>query len=242
MPHGGEIEITTTNRYLDMPVKGYDAIEEGDYVVMTVTDNGMGIASIDIDRIFEPFFTKKTMGRSGTGLGMAVVWGTVKDHRGYIDVQSQVGKGSRFSLYFPATRKERNVVQDEAPISTYAGNGEEILIVDDVDSQRQIASDMLLQLGYRVQAVSSGEKAVEYLISNRVDVILLDMIMDPGMDGLDTYKKIVELVPNQKTIIASGFSETERVREALQMGAGPYIRKPYTWIKLGQAVKTALAR
>jgi two-component system, cell cycle sensor histidine kinase and response regulator CckA len=240
MPRGGMLEIITTNRYLDQPVKGYDAIKEGDYVVMTVADNGMGIAPNDIDRIFEPFFTKKIMGRSGTGLGMAVVWGTVKDHHGYIDVDSRVGRGSRFSLYFPVTRKERTAVQDQDSIASYCGKGETLLIVDDVESQRQIASDMLLQLGYRVEAVSSGEKAVEYLRGNRVDIVVLDMIMDTGMDGLDTFKKILEIHPGQKTIIASGYSETDRVREALRLGAGPYIKKPYTWLKLGQTVKAAL--
>jgi two-component system, cell cycle sensor histidine kinase and response regulator CckA len=242
MPRGGVVEIATMNRYLEKPVKGYDAIEEGDYVVMTVADNGMGIASADIDRIFEPFFTKKAMGRSGTGLGMAVVWGTVKDHNGYIDVESQVGKGSRFSLYFPVTRKERADEKRQDPISSYTGNGEKLLVVDDVESQRQIASEMLVQLGYRVEAVSSGEMAVEFLRGNRVDIVMLDMIMDPGMDGLDTFIKILEMVPGQKTIIASGFSETDRVREALRLGAGPYIRKPYTWLKLGQAVKAAISR
>jgi DNA-binding NtrC family response regulator len=173
---------------------------------------------------------------------MAVVWGTVKDHNGYIDVESQVGKGSRVSLYFPVTRKELAVAQDQNPISSYYGNEESLLIVDDVESQRQIASEMLQQLGYRVQAVASGEMAVEYLAGNPVDVVVLDMIMDPGMDGLDTFKKILEMVPGQKTIIASGFSETDRVKEALRLGAGPYIKKPYTWLKLGQAVKAAIAR
>jgi two-component system, cell cycle sensor histidine kinase and response regulator CckA len=99
---------------------------------------------------------------------------------------------------------------------------------------------MLLQLGYRVKAVSSGEEAVEYLRGNRADIIVMDMIMDPGMDGLDTFKKILEMHPDQKTIIASGYSETDRVREALRLGAGPYIKKPYAWLKLGQAVKAAL--
>ena len=240
MPHGGVIEIVTRNRYLDQPVKGYDAIQEGDYVVMTVTDSGIGIAPNDIERIFEPFFTKKSMGRSGTGLGMAVVWGTVKDHNGYIDVESRLGQGSRFSLYFPVTRRERVAIQDQGSIELYYGCGENLLIVDDIESQRQIASDMLSQLGYRVKAVSSGELAIEYLRGNPVDIVVLDMIMDPGMDGLDTFKRILEIHPGQKTIIASGYSETDRVKEALRLGAGPYIRKPYTWFKLGQAVKAAI--
>lgn len=241
MPSGGVIEIATTNRYLDQPVRGYDDIEEGDYVVMTVLDNGMGIAPTDIDRIFEPFFTKKNMGRSGTGLGMAVVWGAVKDHKGYIDVSSMEGQGSVFSLYFPVTRKQRSVIEKQDSISSYIGNGESILLVDDIQEQRQIASDMLLQLGYQVTVVSSGEDAIDYLQENRVDVVVLDMIMDPGMDGLDTFKKILEIHPTQKAVIASGFSETDRIKDAIRLGAGPYIKKPYTWIKFGQAIKTALA-
>jgi len=92
MPDGGTISISTENRYIDQPISGYDHVEEGDYVVFTVSDTGVGISSEDRERIFEPFYTKKAMGRSGTGLGMAVVWGTVKDHKGYIDLQSTEGK------------------------------------------------------------------------------------------------------------------------------------------------------
>jgi len=102
----GKIIITTQNRYIDRPVRGYDDVQEGDYVVLTVSDNGTGISPEDIERIFEPFYTKKVMGRSGTGLGMAVVWGTVKDHEGYIDVESVQGEGTTFTLYFPVTRQE----------------------------------------------------------------------------------------------------------------------------------------
>ena len=103
----GEVTILTENRYLDKPIAGYDDIREGDYVVLRVSDNGKGISAEDLGKIFEPFYTKKVMGRSGTGLGLAVVWGTVKDHDGYIDVQSEEGKGSTFTLYFPVTREER---------------------------------------------------------------------------------------------------------------------------------------
>ena len=242
MPDGGLVRIVTTNRYLDQPVQGYDDIKKGDYVVLSVSDEGTGIAPDDIDRIFEPFFTKKVMGRSGTGLGMAVVWGTVKDHKGYIDINSVEGRGSKFSLYFPVTRKQRSGLNHQEPIMTYFGNGEAVLLVDDMQEQRQIVSEMLTQMGYQVEAVSSGEAAVAYMKQNKADVIVLDMIMDPGMDGLDTYKKILKFHPAQKAVIASGFSETGRVKEALRLGAGPYIKKPYTWINLGQAVKEALNR
>lgn len=240
MPAGGDIHIKTENSYVDQPVRGYDTIEEGDYVVFSVSDGGVGISSEDIDRIFEPFYTKKIMGRSGTGLGMAVVWGTVKDHKGYIDVRSIEDHGTTFTIYFPVTRQE--LPRDTVPFSIdkYKGNGESILIVDDIQEQREIASGMLTILGYNVASVRSGEQALQFLKKNHVDVLVLDMIMDPGMDGLDTYRQALEINPGQKTVIASGFSETERVKEAQKLGAGAYVKKPYTMEKLGLAVKEEL--
>ena len=240
MPEGGEIVISTENRYIDKPIKGYDAVDEGDYIVVTVADTGVGISAEERERIFEPFYTKKVMGKSGTGLGMAVVWGTVKDHKGYIDVQSVAGQGSTFSLYFPVTRKELSKDLRRLSIEDYRGNGESVLIIDDVKDQREIASIILVQLGYSVAVVSSGEEAVEYLQDNKADLLILDMIMDPGMNGLDTYRQIVKIHPRQKAIIASGFSETDRVRETQKLGAGQYIRKPYTLEKIGLAVKKEL--
>ena len=242
MPEGGNLIVSTENRYIDRPIKGYDDVREGDYVVLTISDTGTGIASDDLDKIFEPFYTKKKMGRSGTGLGMAVVWGTVKDHNGYIDVQSTEGKGTTFTLYFSATREKLSEDKSNLAIKSYSGNGESILVIDDVEEQRNIASGMLKELGYSVVSVSSGEKAVEYLKTNKVDLLLLDMIMDPGMDGLDTYKKILKLHPGQKAIIASGFSETGRVKEVQNLGAGAYIRKPLLLEKIGIAVKKELEK
>jgi len=240
MPGGGTIRITTKNRYVDRPIGGYDSVEEGDYVLLSVSDRGIGISRMDLDRIFEPFYTKKAMGRSGTGLGMAVVWGTVKDHRGYIDIQSSQGKGSIFTLYLPVTRRESPSGKSPLPIERFEGREESILVVDDVDEQREIASGILGKLNYTVTAVSSGEEALEYLKVQSVDLVVLDMIMDPGMDGLETYRKILELHPEQRAIIVSGFSETARVKEAQQLGAGAYIRKPYLMEKIGMAVRTEL--
>jgi PAS domain S-box-containing protein len=240
MPDGGKVTISTENQYIDRPIKSYDNIDEGSYVVLTVSDTGIGISPDHKDRIFEPFYTKKAMGRSGTGLGMAVVWGTVKDHKGYIDVQSTEGKGTTFKLYFPVTRKE--LLKEEGKISTetYLGNGETILVIDDVEEQREIASYILENFGYTVATVSSGEEAVEYMKNNSADLLVLDMIMDPGIDGLETYKRIIESHPGQKAIIVSGFSETDRVKEAQKLGAGTYVKKPYLFEKIGIAVKTEL--
>ena len=242
MPVGGKLTVTTENRYIDTPIRGCGAVKEGDYVVFTISDTGTGISPNDIEKIFEPFYTKKKMGKSGTGLGMAVVWGTVKDHNGDIDVQSTEGKGATFTLYFPVTRKELPEDKSHLAIGSYRGDGESILIVDDVEEQKNIASGMLKELGYSVVSVSSGEKAVEYLKTNKVDLLLLDMIMDPGMDGLDTYKKILEQHPGQKALIASGFSETDRVKELQSLGAGAYIRKPFLLEKIGPAVKGELEK
>ena len=237
MPGGGDIAIATRNRYIDKPVRGYEEIKEGDYVILTISDSGAGISLADLKRIFEPFYTKKVMGRSGTGLGMAVVWGTVKDHKGYIGVQSAEGQGTTFTLYFPGTRKGLVKQETALAVAEYMGKGETILVVDDVEEQREIAFSLLSKLNYTVATASSGEEAIGYLENNPADLILLDMIMDTGIDGLETYQKILELHPGQKAIIASGFSETEMVRETQRLGAGKYLKKPYTLEKIGLAVK-----
>jgi PAS domain S-box-containing protein len=242
IPEGGKIIISTENQYLDKPVSGYDTIKEGEYSVLTVQDSGVGIPQDDLTRIFEPFYTKKKMGRSGTGLGLAVVWGAVQDHNGYIKVNSTLGSGTTFKLYFPATRQETEAKLESIPIENYSGHGEIILVVDDIAEQREIASHILTKLNYRVETAASGEEAVEYLKSRPVDLVVLDMIMDPGIDGLETYRKMLEISPQQKAIIASGFSASDRITEAQKLGVGTYIKKPYLMGEFGSAIKNELAK
>ena len=242
MGKSGNITIKTSNKYIDKPISGYDTVDEGDYVVLSVSDEGEGISETDLKRIFEPFYTKKIMGRSGTGLGLSVVWGTVKDHDGYIDVQSEEGKGTTFTLYFLITREEIAEEGLTISMSEYLGNGQSILIVDDVKDQRDLAARLLTALNYNVSSTINGEEAIKYLKEHKVDLLVLDMIMDPGMDGLDTYKSILKINPKQKAIIVSGFSESDRVKEAKTLGAGAYIKKPYIKEKLGLAVKKQLER
>jgi len=242
MPYGGMILIRTENQYIDRPITGYDDVEEGDYAVLSVSDTGLGISPDSLPRIFEPFYTNKVMGRSGTGLGLAVVWGTVKDHKGYIDIRSTEGKGTTLTLYFPVTGEGVARDKTQSSIEDYMGKGESILVVDDVKGQRKIASDILKKIGYFVTSVSSGEEAVAYMKENSADLLVLDMIMAPGIDGFETYKRILEHHPGQKAIIASGFSETERVKETQKLGAGEYIKKPYTIEKIGFAVKSELEK
>jgi len=241
MPDGGTITVSSENTTIDKPIKGYPDIKKGSYTLITVADTGVGIAPEEMERIFEPFYTKKVMGRSGTGLGMAVVWGTVHDHNGYIDIKSTPGKGTTFLLYFPSTDQPIPSEKEQISMDRYKGNGESILVVDDVEEQRNIADKILSKLGYCVVSSASGEEAVKYMQHHSTDLVILDMIMDPGMDGLETYRRIIEDHPDQKSIIASGYSETGRVEEIQRLGAGEYIRKPYSIEKIGLAVKKALA-
>jgi PAS domain S-box-containing protein len=242
MPEGGEILIKTENRYLDSPVRGFEQIPKGEYTLVTIADAGIGMSPEDMEKMFEPFYTKKVMGRSGTGLGTAVVWGTVKDHQGYIDIQSCEGQGTTFVLYFPVTREALPKEASAVSMKHYMGNGESILVVDDIQEQRELASKILSSLGYSVTSVNSGEDAVAFMEEKSADLLILDMIMDPGIDGLETYKRILEIRPAQKAIIASGFSETDRVKEAQKLGAGPYIRKPYVLEEIGLAIRDELRK
>ncbi len=143
MTDGGVLSISTRNWYLDQTFSGYESITEGEYATLTVSDTGEGISRTDLSKIFEPFYTKKTMGRSGTGLGMSVVWGTLKDHNGYIDIISKEGDGTVFTLYFPVTREEATEKKPPIPVEVFMSKGESILVVDDVEEQRTILLKIL---------------------------------------------------------------------------------------------------
>ena len=166
----------------------------------------------------------------------------MKDNEGHIEIQSTEGDGTSFRIYFPASQEEIVDTDNDLPFGDYKGSGESILVIDDVEEQREVAVELLSTLGYAATALPDGEAAVEYLHKNSVDLLVLDMIMNPGMDGLDTYKKILEEHPGQKAIIASGFTETDRVKDVQRLGAGSYVKKPYTFDKIGLAVKAELGR
>ncbi|MCX5813124.1 MAG: response regulator [Proteobacteria bacterium] len=236
----GRVTIVTENVTVGTLLYAYETIPPGDYALVSVNDTGAGIAPDDLARIFEPFYTKKVMGRSGTGLGLAVVWGTVKDHNGFMDVHSKIGEGTRFTIYLPAVHEDIKSACLPEATDAWHGRGETILVVDDEKQQRELAQEILSCLGYVAQTVASGQEAMEYLKKNTVDLVLLDMIMAPGMDGLETYQGILQIRPGQKAIIASGFSESEHVAEAIALGASAYLRKPYSVAVLGQTVRKTL--
>ena len=240
MPNGGTLYVSTETRHVAEPIKGYEDIQAGDYAVLKVKDTGTGIATKDLRKIFEPFYTKKVMGRSGTGLGMAIVLGTIKDHNGYIDVQSTENKGTSFTIYFPASNQKIVDKKCLLAFDEYRGNGESILVVDDIKEQRDLTFKMLSALGYSVKTMPSGEEAVEYLKHDKADLLILDMIMEPNIDGLDTYRKIIKQHPGQKAFITSGFSETKRVIKAKKLGVASYLKKPYKLQQIGLAIREAL--
>jgi nitrogen-specific signal transduction histidine kinase/CheY-like chemotaxis protein len=243
MPTGGDIRISTHNLRVDATnAKAYGGLEEGEYVVFRIVDSGLGISPEDIGRIFDPFYTKKEMGRSGTGLGMTVVWGTVQDHQGDIDVKSAAGKGTEIEVRLPATRKKVREPDSGATEEQIPGNGETVLVVDDIALQGEIAAGMLERLGYKAFYVQSGEAAVAWLEKRPADLVILDMIMASNIDGLETYKRMIKIYPGQKAIIVSGFSESDAVREAQALGAGRYLKKPYTFEALSRAVREELLR
>jgi signal transduction histidine kinase len=239
MPDGGTVRICTHNRTIERALDV--SVHPGDYIRLRVVDTGIGISEEDMTRIFEPFYTKKVMGKSGTGLGMAVVWGTVQDHHGTIDTRSQEGAGTTFDLYFPATNESLASLDSHRSLEDHRGQGEHILVVDDVIEQRDIATAMLTDLGYHVTSVDSGEAAVEHVARQPVDLLFLDIIMDPGIDGLETYRRILTMRSGQKALIVSGYAETARVREALTIGPSGLLKKPYRLGDLAEAVKAALA-
>ena len=237
----GTVTISALNQYLDKPLKGYEDVRTGEYTMLAVSDDGSGISPGDLERIFEPFYTKKVMGRAGTGLGLAVVWNTTQDYNGYINVNSSE-KGTTFELYFPVTREEVAAEGEEVPLKDYLGHGERILVVDDDENQREIASGMLTQLGYNAESVSSGEDAIEYIKEHSVDLIVLDMVMPKGINGRKTYEEIIKIRPGQKAIIASGYAKSREMDIAQELGAGKYVKKPYILEKIGVAVKEELRK
>ncbi|MDM7996939.1 MAG: ATP-binding protein [Acidobacteriota bacterium] len=242
MRNGGRIVLSLENLFVDPSEGPHKDYNKGPYIRLRIQDSGDGIPAENLQRIFEPFYTTKAMGRSGSGLGLTVVRETLKDHNGYIEVQSTVGKGTVFDLYFPATEAEVPQKAPEATPEHYRGNGESILIVDDLESQRVLLQRIVEKFGYRAQSLPSGEDAVAYLKSHSADLLVLDMMMAPGIDGLDTYRQISQFKPGQKAIIVSGYSDAQKREELQSLGVVSFIRKPYTAKQIGRAIRMELDR
>ena len=235
----GSLLIKTENYAVKPPLTEELDVSAGSYVILQVTDNGSGIPEEDLKRIFEPFFTKKVMGRSGTGLGLTIVANTVQDHDGGMKVESS-SEGTTFKLFFPATTSEKLTTEEKAAPAEIRGNNEHILVIDDIPQQRDLAKQILTELGYHVDTVASGEEAILFLKKNTVELLVLDMIMDPGINGYETYKLIIADNPQQKAVIASGFAGSADVKKTLKLGAGAFIQKPYSMSTIAGAVNKVL--
>ncbi len=232
----GYVEIETERPNLSQDTLDTLNLSPGEYVRILIKDNGSGISSHDVKKIFEPFYSKKILGRSGTGLGLTVVWSVVNEHYGAVDVDSSE-QGTTFTIYLPATdddsaEKAQNGDQFEDRPTGH------ILVVDDEPQLRDIASTMLKSFGYTTKTVNSGEEAIAILQKEIFDLVLIDMMMEPGMNGRQTYEKIIKINPGQKALIASGYSENHDVKRALELGAGGFIKKPYSMRELLLAVQS----
>ncbi len=235
----GTITVKTENYYADDTSLAFGRVPIGEYVKLTVTDDGCGIPDDIRDKILDPFFTtKKADKKRGSGLGLSVVDAVMKDHRGYLDLSSKIGCGSSFYLYFPVTRdaeKESETLEEMKGCET-------LLVVDDDAVQREVSSRLLERQGYKVITAESGEEALKIVEKEKPDIVILDMVMSPGIDGTETYRRLIRINPGQKAILVSGFSETNRVKEAQKSGAGAFVKKPLTKQAIAAAVRRELDR
>jgi CheY-like chemotaxis protein len=227
MPDGGTLTIETTNVHLDKDYcDSYPEIKPGPYVLLAVSDTGQGMDKETLAHIFEPFFTTKEVGK-GTGLGLATVFGIVKQHGGQITCYSEPGQGTTFKIFFPAihTEKTSETQIEDAPIQR---GTETILLVDDEESLRKLNSRLLNKYGYRVIMASNGKEALKTYKKEGegISLIILDLIM-PVMDGKKCLEEILQINPNAKVIIASGDSEKGLANFIHGKGAKGFIYKPY---------------
>jgi PAS domain S-box-containing protein len=238
MPNGGSVTIKT--HLLNgghLTSRGGEVIT-GDFVIVQVADTGAGIAESDLDKIFEPYYSKKELGQSsGSGLGLSVVHGVVKDNNGFCDVSSTVGRGSVFQVFIPILKAH---TEKEIKADAVFGGSESVLIIDDMVEQLRLASALLRSLGYTVATANDGKTAIDMVRHGHYDVCVIDMILQKELDGLETYRRILEENPQQKAVIVSGFAATDRVQEMLRIGAGAYLQKPYRRNDLARAIRQVI--
>jgi two-component system cell cycle sensor histidine kinase/response regulator CckA len=238
MPSGGELYLETMNITLDKNYTAPHAASYGHYVKISITDTGTGMDEKTMKRIFDPFFTTKEMGR-GTGLGLAMVYGIIKGHNGIINVYSEPGHGTTFTLYLPASEKE---ALKEKSFSLELLNGSEaILIVDDEPIVLSVSKEILESLGYTVYGMGSGEEAINFYkeMKNSIDLIILDMIM-PGLSGSETFDRIKEFNSSAKILLSSGYSLNGQAKKILAKGCRGFIQKPFDIAQISRKIREVL--
>ncbi|MFC1563545.1 PAS domain S-box protein [candidate division KSB1 bacterium] len=240
MPGGGVIIFKTENIRVDgKDITLSTFIKQGEYIRLSVTDSGTGISKNIIGHIFEPFYSTKGKGE-GTGLGLATVYGIVKNHNGYINVYSEPGEGTTFTLYFPVTDKK--IVNSKKELKVTKGDAT-ILVVDDEKNVRAMAKRILNEMGYKVYLAENGLEAVKIFREkkNEIDLVLLDMIM-PEMAGKETNRELRKIDPDVRIILSSGYAQNGKAMEILNEGVLDFIQKPFRIKELSRIINMILDR
>ena len=242
MPRGGRLTIGIETVDLDAVfIETHPQAHAGRFVRLRVTDNGIGMDSATLSRIFEPFFTTKDIGK-GTGLGLATVYGIVKQHEGWVEVNSEPGKGSTFDVFFPASDKVPDFVEEAVAAAPVAGGSETILIVEDEPVLRSMARDILEECGYRILEASSGREALDVWNQHakEIDLLLTDMVMPDGVSGADLVEKLLASQPRLKIVFTSGYTADAVNQEMLTRTGASFLSKPYAQAELTKTVRDCL--
>ena len=242
MPEGGQLMIRSRNVIVDEVMAGANpGAKPGRHLVITVSDTGMGIPPEVRDRIFDPFFTTKATGK-GTGLGLSTVLGIVKSHRGFLQMQSEVGRGTAFHLYFPAVASAEAAPERPASLAPARGNGETILVIDDEENVRAVTCEILKSFGYDVVAAASGGDALEIYRQRegRIHAVLTDMMM-PEMQGPEVMSRLRELNPAIRIVAMSGMLDRELAETEETPGRFAFVQKPMASGTLVRAIQRVLS-
>ena len=241
MPEGGDLSLETRNVVLNRQDVMHRGAEPGKYVKISVTDTGVGMVEKTKERIFDPFFTTKDPGK-GTGLGLASASGIIKNHGGFISVQSELGHGTTFDIYLPASEKNLVTEVEVAEQKIITGR-ETILVVDDDESIADVTKEILTSLGYRVMTAGSGQEAVAIYMEKgkEIDLVILDMIM-PGMGGGKTFIALREIDSGVKVILSSGYSADGEAQQILERGCNSFIQKPFRVAELSKKIRDVLGQ
>ncbi len=238
MPEGGTLTVGTENFTIDEERFIPYRVKAGDYIKITVTDTGIGMDGKTQKRIFDPFFTTREMGR-GTGLGLASVYGIIKNHEGFIDVSSQKDQGTRFEIYLPASRKPAPAQQ--LKVEEFSPGHETILLVDDEEMIIDVGQRMLEKLGYETLVAMDGVEAIKSYKTRgkEISLVILDMVM-PKISGGETFDRLKQINPDIKVILCSGYSIDGQATEILKRGCNAFIQKPFNLKTLSQHIRAVL--
>jgi two-component system cell cycle sensor histidine kinase/response regulator CckA len=239
MPKGGSLYIQTTNAILQEAEGKAFETKPGNYVKISISDTGTGMDEETLRRIFEPFFTTKSQ-EGGTGLGLALAYGIIRNHGGVINAYSELGQGATFNIYLPSS-KTNVKKEDQTPRKDLLSGNGNILLVDDESTILDPMSKLLKKLGYTVYPTTSGQEALSAYREKQgsIDLVILDMIM-PGMSGSQVLTALKDINPDVKVVLSSGYSMKGEVRKVMEMGCCGFIQKPYNFEELSNIVHQAL--